>query len=224
MSTPEINAAEVKRLVRQHWGRRAAEFDAQPHHGLHSEAQHEAWLKVLGGLAGPQPLQVLDLGCGTGFLSQLFAELGHRVQGLDIAPEMLALAREKAEKAGLAVQFGLGDAEALTAPDATYDLVVARHLIWTLPHPIPAVQEWRRVLKPGGRLALVEGHFENSEPKAEYEQIRSRLPLYGGQPSEQLVAVLTAEGYRDVTVQPLMEPVLWGETPRRPRYLIVGGR
>jgi ubiquinone/menaquinone biosynthesis C-methylase UbiE len=97
------------------------------------------------------------VGCGTGFLTLLLAELGHNVTGVDIAPEMLELARKKAAQAGLDVELRLGDAEVLEDPDGRYDLIVARHVIWTLPNPAQAVREWLRVLKHDGRLALVEG-------------------------------------------------------------------
>lgn len=222
MSAVEQAAMDVKRVVKQHWGNRAAEFDAKPNHGLHNETQHQAWLNVLHQLTGPSPLRAIDIGCGTGFLTLLLAELGHAVTGVDLAPEMLELARQKAAQTGLTAEFRLGDAEGLDDPDGSYDLIVARHLIWTLPNPSQAVKEWQRVLKPGGRIALVEGNWGTPTVISEYEEIRSQLPFYGGIPSEQLTQFLQAEGLQHVVVQPLMDPVLWGEEPQRPRYLVVG--
>ncbi|CCF83128.1 class I SAM-dependent methyltransferase [Nitrolancea hollandica] len=221
MSAVEQANMDVKRVVKQHWGNRAAEFDAKPNHGLHSDTQHRAWLDVLYQLTGALTLQALDIGCGTGFLTLLLAELGHNVTGVDIAPEMLELARQKATQAGLAVEFRLGDAEKLEDTDDSYDLIVARHLIWTLPNPAQAVREWQRLLKPGGRLALVEGNWGTPTAISEYEEIRSRLPFYGGLPSEQLTQFLQAQGLRNIVVQPLMDATLWGEEPQRPRYLVI---
>lgn len=212
---------DVKNLVRQHWGGRAADFDERSHHGLHSVEQHRAWLAVLADLTGSTPIRVLDVGCGTGFLSLLLAELGHQVTGVDLTEEMIDLALQKAEKLGLDVEFRIGDAEQLSDADEVYDLIVARHLIWTLPNPTAAVREWTRVLQSGGRLALVEGNW-GSNPAVEYEQIHQRLPFYGGQPSERLTQFLAAEGFRDVIVKPLMDEVLWGEKPQYPRYLVTG--
>ncbi len=222
MNAVEQADIDVKRVVKRHWGNRAAEFDAKPNHGLHSETQHQAWLDVLYRLTGELTIRALDIGCGTGFLTLLLAELGHNVTGVDFAPEMLELARQKASQAGLVVEFRQGDVEELEDPDDSYDLIVARHLIWTLPNPARAVHEWQRVLKPGGRLALVEGNWGTPTAISEYEEIRSRLPFYGGIPSDQMTQFLQAEGLRNVVVQPLMDATLWGEEPQRPRYLVIG--
>ncbi|MGH2487523.1 MAG: class I SAM-dependent methyltransferase, partial [Ktedonobacterales bacterium] len=80
-----VDDVAIKRLVQQHWSRRAPTFDEGLTHALHSEAQREAWLAVMRELAGSRPLRVLDLGCGTGFLALLLAGLGHTVTGLDFA-------------------------------------------------------------------------------------------------------------------------------------------
>lgn len=77
MTETQIRGREIKRVVKAHWNDRAATFDDQPHHGLHSPAQREAWLAVLRRLTGGWALRVLDIGCGTGFLTLLLAELSH---------------------------------------------------------------------------------------------------------------------------------------------------
>lgn len=214
------DVSEVKTAVRRHWGGRAAAFDERPNHGLHSDEQRTAWLAVLERLAGTAPLCVLDIGCGTGFLSLLLAELGHDVTGIDIAPEMLEIASGKASAAGLAIAFRLGDAESLADPDDSYDLIVGRHVIWTLPDPSRAAQEWSRVLKVDGRVALIEGHWGAESIQPDYQPIAQNLPFYGGIESERLIDYFAAEGYRDTTVEPLMDAVLWGKQPDKPRYLI----
>jgi ubiquinone/menaquinone biosynthesis C-methylase UbiE len=66
-----VGTLNVKELVRQHWNRRAAEFDLEASHGLLTDAQARAWRRIVAGLAGTAPLDVLDIGCGTGFLSLL---------------------------------------------------------------------------------------------------------------------------------------------------------
>ena len=139
----------VKELVRQHWNRRAADFDQEASHGLVTDAQAHAWRRLISALAGAIPLDVLDIGCGTGFLSLLFAAQQHRVTGVDVAPTMLARARTKAAAQGLAIDFVEADVETLDLPAASQDLIIERHVIWTLPHPETALDTWRRLLRPG---------------------------------------------------------------------------
>jgi ubiquinone/menaquinone biosynthesis C-methylase UbiE len=150
-------------VIRHHWDRRAGTFDAEAGHGMISDKQRRAWLALLSRIAGPAPQRVLDVGCGTGFLALGFAELGHTVTGIDLSPHMIDRARHKAEEAALKIDFRAGDAFQLDFPNQTYTLVIARHVIWNLPDPRRAVAEWLRVLRPGGRLALIEGKWADNE-------------------------------------------------------------
>jgi len=95
----------IKELVRQHWDWRAADFDLEASHGLLNDTQSRAWHELMSRIAGEEALDVLDVGCGTGFLSLLLAELGHRVTGIDVADAMLTMARRKAAALGLTVDF-----------------------------------------------------------------------------------------------------------------------
>ncbi|HVB81455.1 MAG TPA: class I SAM-dependent methyltransferase [Candidatus Binataceae bacterium] len=213
----------VKELVREHWNRRAADFDLEASHGLLTDAQAHAWRRLISDLAGAAPLDVLDLGCGTGFLSLLFAAERHRVTGVDMAPTMLARARDKARARGLAIRFIEADAETLddrVLPAASQDLIVERHVIWTLPHPETALDTWRRLLRPGGRLLMIEGHWGPAERRDEYERIYDRLPLFGGRPEDEMATLVRAHGFASVGVEPLMDRELWTETPAHPCYLV----
>lgn len=212
----------VKELVRRHWDRRAASFDREsPSHGFRNDAQARAWRRLISDVAGATPIDALDVGCGTGFLSLLLAERGHRVTGVDVAPAMLAEARAKAAAQGLDVNFIEADVEALDLPAASLDLIVERHVLWTLPHPEAALDAWRRLLRPGGRLALIEGHWGAMERRDEYAEIHDRLPLFGGRPQDEIAAMVRARGYASVAVEPLMDPELWTEPPAHPRYLVI---
>ncbi|MCD2201525.1 methyltransferase domain-containing protein [Halobacterium sp. KA-4] len=212
----------VKDLVQQHWNGRAATFDEESQHGIHSDEQHDHWLTVLREWTGDNSLDVLDVGCGTGVISLLLAELGHDVVGVDFAPEMLERARAKARRTDYSITFHRGDAEALALPDDTVDLVTARHLVWTLPSPTAALQEWQRVVEPGGRILLIEGYWDHDEPWDEYEHMHDELPMYDGRPPDELSDVLTDEGFSDITHEPLMDATLWGREPHSDYYIMSG--
>src|SRR5687767_11788457 len=158
-----LTTQDIKTAVSRYWSGRAAEFDRGPSHGVLTQAQHQAWLDLLLEVAGPPPLKVLDVGCGTGFLAMRMAELGHTAVGVDLSEDMLAEARRKAEGIGLPVTFQRGDAEAPPPDGAPYDAILERHVLWTLPQPREAVRAWQALLKPGGLLILIEGIFEMSD-------------------------------------------------------------
>ena len=166
----------ITEVIRHHWDRRASTFDDETGHGLFSDQQRQAWLDLLARLAGRAPQRALDVGCGTGFLTLMLAELGHDVTGIDLSPQMIDRARRKAEQASLQIDFRIGDAVAIDCADETYELVVGRHLIWTLPDPQRGVAEWLRVLRPGGRLILIEGKWADNEALAlSYSRAASRI-------------------------------------------------
>src|SRR5438270_3374199 len=239
-----MNAAEtdpVKQQVAAHWGRRAAHFDEDFGHTVRTTAERAAWDRIFDlVLAGRGALDTLDAGCGTGFLSLELASRGHRVTGVDFAPEMLAEARRKAAEKGAAVRFEEADAEQLPFASGRFDLVVSRHVLWTLPHPEAAIDEWIRVLRPGGRLAVIDGQFdpgvlthqrENARTSAEYAAIGDRLPFLGGRPREEIEAVLARHGLVSVASDPLLDLVAAqtrrmveaGREPRpRQRYVVWG--
>jgi SAM-dependent methyltransferase len=105
--------------------------------------------------AGIRPGQrVLDVACGTGVVAVTAARRGAVVTGLDLTPELLAVARDNARIAGVAIDWHEGDVEALPFSDATFDVVVSQYGHMFAPRPEVAVSEMLRVLKPGGTIAF----------------------------------------------------------------------
>jgi len=207
----------VKQQVAAHWGKRAAHFDEDFGHSICTEAERAAWDRILD-LALPRrgALDALDAGCGTGFLSFELAGRGHRVTGIDFAPAMLAEARRKAVDRGISIRFEEGDAEQLPFASGSFDLVVSRHVLWTLPHPEAAIDGWIRVLRPGGRLVVIDGQFdpgflvhqrENARTSDEYAAIVDQLPFLGGRPRQEIETLLKAHGLVNVGSDPVLDLV-----------------
>ena len=154
---------EVKQQVAAHWDRRAAHFDDDFGHSIRTPAERAAWDRILDlMLPAAGALEALDIGCGTGFLSLELAFRGHRVTGIDFAPSMIAQARKKAAERLARIRYEEADAEQLPFAAASFDIAVSRHLLWTLPHPERAMDEWIRVLRPSGRLIIVDSQADVS--------------------------------------------------------------
>ena len=123
---------------------------------LHSLWCDQLWRRAAvraAGLAGGGA--VLDVACGTGDLAALFQRAGAgRVVGLDFCEEMLAVARRRF--AGRGITWTCGDATALPFADETFDVVSIAFGIRNVADPVRALAEFRRVLRPGGRLVVLE--------------------------------------------------------------------
>jgi len=99
-------------------------------------------------------MRVLDVACGTGNQALPAARTGADVTGLDIAPNLLAQAREQAEKEGLQIRFIEGDAEELPFVEAEFDVAYSMFGAMFAPRPERVAREFLRVCKPGGLIAM----------------------------------------------------------------------
>lgn len=187
------------------WDAESVTFDDEPDHGLRDPAVREAWAARLRGWLPRGPADVLDLGCGTGTLSLLASEARHRVTGVDLSPRMVELARAKL--AGRDAAFLVGDATAPPVGEQRFDVVLVRHVLWTLPDPGRVLRHWRGLLRPGGRLVLIEGVWGTVSPV--------------GMSADRLAALL-AHVAKDVRVEELSDDsLLWGREVADERYAVI---
>jgi SAM-dependent methyltransferase len=185
------------------WDAAAATFDDDPDHGLRDPAIRAAWLELLSRHLPAPPARVADLGSGTGSLSVLLADAGYAVDGVDFSPEMVAAARAKA--AGRpGVTFAVGDAGAPPLERGRYHVVLCRHVLWTLPDQAGTLERWADLLRPEGRLVLVEGSWHTG----------------AGLSAGETEAMLRDAGRSPATYR-LDDPVLWGRPIEDERYLVV---
>jgi ubiquinone/menaquinone biosynthesis C-methylase UbiE len=104
-----------------------------------------------------KPVKVLDFGCGSGDSSTELAFCGYEVTGLDVSPDLLELARKRAELDGVAerCQFVLADGGQAPFPDNTFDMILVQAVLHHV-NMAECLAQLRRILKPGGHLVIVE--------------------------------------------------------------------
>jgi ubiquinone/menaquinone biosynthesis C-methylase UbiE len=234
----------VKEEIREYWSSRAATFDLSPGHEIFTDEERAAWhalfRKHIGQGGGRK---ALDLASGTGVVSRLLHELGFQVTGLDFAEPMLERARAKAAGGSLPVEFVAGDAEQTFEQDASYDVLVTRHLVWTLESPPAAFVDWYRILKPGGRLLIVDHDpaartvraklqrrvagllrgWAKPAPtpgidRAIHDRIVARVYFSGGTRPEAVAELLERAGFEGIVVDRDLRAVHKGQGRRMPLH------
>ncbi|MGH2634255.1 MAG: class I SAM-dependent methyltransferase [Tepidiformaceae bacterium] len=147
-----IGASSVNDSVREQFG---AAANAYATSAVHASGPDLAAMVRLAELTGTE--DVLDMGSGAGHCALTFGPHVARVRGIDVTPEMVAVANRLAGERALAnVSFEQGDVERLPFPDATFDRVTSRLSAHHYADPQRALSEALRVLRPGGMFLLVD--------------------------------------------------------------------
>ena len=153
---------------------------------------------------------VLDVGCGTGeLLVRLAAKYPNaRLSGLDPVPEMLAVGRTKLSEN---VDLRAGWANELPWPDGAFDVVVSCNMFHYITHPVAAVQEMERVLRPGGRFVITDwcDDYLACRLCTAYLRLVSKAH-YKTYRQAECVALLREAGHADAKVERYKINWLWG--------------
>ncbi|AKB48860.1 SAM-dependent methyltransferase [Methanosarcina sp. Kolksee] len=153
-----INENKVKEEITKRWDYSSQHYDTYHGHGVKSEEEAAAWKALFRQVIPGEKLSVLDVGCGTGEMSKMLADMGHKVTGIDLSEKMLSVAKSKSPGS---IKFRIGDAENPPFDEGKFDAVVTRHVLWTLPNPEKALKSWRNVLKPGGKAVIIDGVWDD---------------------------------------------------------------
>jgi ubiquinone/menaquinone biosynthesis C-methylase UbiE len=144
MNTPDLQT--IKSRQKATW--EAGDFGQVAKH-IESAAE-----EFMGRIPLRPGLRVLDAACGTGNLAVHAARAGCQTSGLDLASNLIAQARARAEREGLSIDYTEGDAEDLPYADASFDVVVSMYGVMFTPRPDVVAAELLRVTRPGGVVAL----------------------------------------------------------------------
>ena len=158
----------MKRAAREQFDSWAESYDQLVLNRFMFGPSHRAFIEELlqwRKRGGPDRLDVLDVGCGTGGLAAMLIEskLAKRVAGLDYAEQMCRVAHSKARDCatdGSAV-FVRGDSEHLGFAAGSFDVVTCSNSFHHYPHQSDVLIEMRRVLRPGGQLMIIDGFRDN---------------------------------------------------------------
>ena len=207
----------IKNQISSYWSQRAEQFSALRVKEYESD-KHTLWLTEFKKyIPSDSPLDILDVGTGTGFFAMLLSQEGHRVTGIDLCPDMIAQARKTAASLGIHANFCVMDAEQPLLQPANFDAIVTRNLTWTLPHLGNAYCAWHTLLKPGGILVNFDADYcreDTSQPLPanhahknigsvlvqEYENIKDTLRPGQKPRPEWDVELLTAAGFHDIQI------------------------
>jgi len=135
--------SDVHERIRDWWDADAEHYDRSPGHALSDPVEAAAWRAALREVLPEAPGRILDAGAGTGALSLLAAE-------------------RKAKERGLELEIVIGPVN--EPPAGPFEVVIERHVIWTVPDPVGALRAWREVAAERGRLVLFEGIWAPADP------------------------------------------------------------
>ncbi|MGP4030164.1 class I SAM-dependent methyltransferase [Actinomadura sp. 3N407] len=204
----------IQDRITWYWDQLAPAYQQFQEQRLAHPDYNAAWTRVWRNALPDDTGTVLDVGTGTGHAALTIAALGRRVTGIDIAPAMLAYARDNARRRGLDITFVQGDAVRPAVQGAPFDVLVSRYLLWTLPDVDTALRNWRRLLRPGGRLAIVDAPWHadgmqhpDTDPRAHAydDEARRALVLAEAETITAWQERITAADFVDVQVTPLTE-------------------
>ena len=146
--------------MRRYFDELAGRFGRQYVPGRSWKGIAEALLKLM------PPMVIADLGAGEGTISQLMAQRAKKVIAIDNSEKMVGFGAELARKHGIGnMEYRLGDLEDVPIRSGTVDLAFLSQALHHARHPHRAVEEARRILKPGGRIAVLDlnrHHFEEA--------------------------------------------------------------
>jgi len=221
------SVADKRRRVREMFAAIAPSYDLN--NRLHSLGMDQRWRRKTVKIAELKPTDsVVDVACGTGDLTQEFRSAGASgTVGVDFTYEMLPIARKKSEirNPKSAIPFINGDAQALPLPDASADVVSIAFGIRNVQDPLVAMKEFRRILRPGGRVIVLEfslptnpilrglynfyfkqilprsATFISGDKTGAYKYLPQSVNTFIGR--EQMIDLMTRAGFQDVRQFPM---------------------
>ena len=151
----------IQKRIQEYWNIASQKYGVKIRDELTDEYCRKWLVKIMQFIPQNLSLDVLDVGTGPGFLSIILSNAGHRVIAIDYSEQMLLEAIANAKSANVHATYLKMDAHKLDFADNSFNLIVSRNLTWTLYNPFAAYTEWKRVLRPYGKIIIFDANYGN---------------------------------------------------------------
>ena len=178
-SNYNIDVSTVKQQTIEFWDARSKGY------GISTRKELEDETNVLRNIMRNQMsmnkrLKVVDMGTGAGLAAITMARLGHDVTAVDASEKMLEEARQNAIIAKVDINFVLGDVVNPPLLKHSYDLIVAKSIVWNLIDPTAAYSTWIELLKPGGSMIIIDGNWYLDEFDEDFRKRKQYIDMKYG--------------------------------------------
>ena len=163
-------------VLREYFSNESEEFNnyTAKSHSLSRETSN--WEHLYTDILDKEVKRILNVGCGPGTEAILLAKMGYEVTALDFSPQMIEYTKENAKLHNVSIKTVIGDAEDLPFEGDCFDAIVSNYAMWAIPNPQKAMEEWHRVLRPGGEVAYIDvGHSENKGLRKTWARLAMKL-------------------------------------------------
>lgn len=193
-------------MRRNEWDSFAPKYDEEPDHGLSDPFIKQKWTELIVAQLPDTPKRIIDMGGGTGSITELLAEAGHHVTYVDSSSEMTKLAKQKCRRFGNQVDYFTCSVESLDKEieASSFDVVFGRHILWVTENLPNTLRAWHSLLSDHGYFVLVEGFWSTG----------------AGITADVLEKAVEVE-MGSASTFPLNDPLYWGKQINDERYLVV---
>lgn len=158
-----MTSPELQNILNNYWSGRAEAYHLNQTQSERAQFERPIWEKVWSKalpIVSEEAVRVLDLGCGSGYVTHLLSDCGYETIGVDGSEEMINQATQEdglRRSTGRATAiFQVGDAHDPEFREGSFDAITSRYVLWTLLDPQAAINRWVSLLKPGGVIACVD--------------------------------------------------------------------